>query len=200
MCRTGAPLHPDHIFKINIGVNQIEMIHIEELYQKLQRLQSALTSFEPNQPLSFVFEELGAGVNNELSIREMRGLCKISGKTQYDINALTTGDLQQALLKLLSKKPPKTMRELSPDGFSALCRMLMPEVENDAAVFTGRKITHVSICGYKTMGDRGVFDPSRNLHELLQTFPDMQKPADWHNYFEMLAHVAVRKIFSPPTR
>lgn len=207
MIKTGAPLMPDHVFKTNIGVNNIELQHVEEVYQKLVQLRESLKSGEPRQSaLNVLGDSSTAGATPaSLSIREMRGLVKLyeerTGKGKE--NEPRGDQLKGFLQRILPDPLPKSARELSPAIFNALTHFVMPELAADDAVFTGRKITHLAPCGYKTMGDRNVFDPSRALHELLQSFPAMQKQSDWPNFFEMLSHVAVKKnLFSayPPTK
>ena len=66
-------------------------------------------------------------------------------------------------------------------------------IEKDAepeTIFTGRKITHLAITGYKTMGNRNVYDPCRNLFEGLHIFQELTRE---NGNYELLSEVIAKK-------
>lgn len=75
MIKEGDPLLPDHVFKVNIGVNMIHLSHVETLYEKLCR-----HDFD------------------SLSIREMRGVMRCT--QDMSLGDLLGGDPPKSVQKL----------------------------------------------------------------------------------------------------
>lgn len=191
MIEKGQPLLPDHVFKVNIGVNLIELRHVEDLFVKITQLRRELLTWNKSQTVLILFSSPAL---KSFSVRELRGLFKI-----FDpINVKTTvGELDNKLSIFSLDVKPKRINDLPSVMFNHIVRILLPRIEMYPEAFTGRKITHLAIAGYKTMGNKKEFDPCRNLYELLHIFPYLEKREDWTNFFEMLSHVAVKKnLFS----
>jgi hypothetical protein len=189
MIEKGLPLLPDHVFKMNVGVNNIEMAHIENLYRKLHQLRLDLALHSSKGSLQDLLEYYHAHETGvRFSIRELRHLLAIAGKEVVD------GYTLKAFLdRWLGNMIPDSIQHLMPEQLNALIAMIWPSNEDLARALTGRQITHLAICGYKTMGNPNQSDPSRDQAELLQIFSDLQKTEDWDNFYELLAHVAVKK-------
>ena len=102
-------------------------------------------------------------------------------------------DLYQYLSTIIGETPPKTVRSLPPALFNQVVDMIMPSDEERSAAFTGRRIRHLSVMGFNTMGKPNIANPARDLFELLHIFDDCRKKEDWKNFFELLAHVVVKK-------
>ncbi|MBS0655877.1 MAG: hypothetical protein JSR46_08880, partial [Verrucomicrobia bacterium] len=164
----GAPLVPDHVFKTNIGVNNIELGDVQRLYNKLVNY-----AVDPNQ----------------FDIKELRKLTQLI--TNQSARPVTFDELSRFAYEFLRERPA-LVQELPTDMFNVLVDLVMPtDAERDLA-FTGRKITHLSIAGDMTQGNSNIFNPSRDLFELLHLFPQYRK-ANWDNYLELVTHVAVKK-------
>jgi|GEM_PF-4030616 len=90
----------------------------------------------------------------------------------------------------------KAIHYLNPQSLHRLMEILSPPFSPKSGVpetfFTGRKIVHFAISGYKTLGDKGEYDPCRNSSELLHVFPDLRKGPSL-NHSELLAHVVAKK-------
>ena len=189
MIKRALPLLSDHVFKMNVGVNNVEMRHIEDLFKKLHLLRLDLTAHPSKKTLEEILDYYhSAEAPVHLCMREIRGLLA-SGKGEI-INELS---LKAFLDRLIGNVIPDHLPHLMPEQFNALVEMLWLAPEDLERALTGRLIRHLAICGYKTMGSPNQHDSSRDQAELLQLFPDLQKSEDWDNFYELLAHVAVKK-------
>lgn len=201
MMEKGEPLLPDHVFKLNIGVNNIEISHVQQLYEKFSNLHRELEINEKNKDegIGWNREQLGK-TPHHFSIRELRGLHNLlkNEKASWP----TLGELSSFLNRFLGTSTPAEVKKLSPEKFNQLAGILMPSEEDRERCFTGRKIRHLAILGYKTMGDYSVPDPARNIFESLHIYSDLEKAEDWLNFYELITHVVCKKeLFSahPPS-
>lgn len=235
MIRLKQPLLPDHIFKCNIAVGNIEMPQVESLYLRIVKRLKVLPEHIPdmerrfpadtqlNSPKAFVnfFQEFTSflldplsrndlGKNglflNLFSLREIRGLYKAFN--QFAKGDLTVGRFC-AFLDSFDKyidgyQNPgygEKIRELEPEAFHRLMEILYVDThllksqqpKQSDSFFTGRKITHLGISGYKTMGDRNTYDPSRNLFELLHVYPGLVEADTDDRLNELLSMVVAKK-------
>ena len=71
--------------------------------------------------------------------------------------------------------------------------MIMPSDAERKKAFTGRKIRHLCVMGFNTMGEPNTPCRCRDLFELLHIFDDMRKEERWKNFYELLSHVVVKK-------
>lgn len=102
-----------------------------------------------------------------------------------------------------------TPKELQPKAFRSLpflflndligifftdTQLMKPHTQSKRC-FTGRDLKHLSICGYKTQGDRAVYDPSRNLFEMAHIYHHLQNPHlnRFNIGIELLVHVVAKK-------
>jgi len=190
MIKKSMPLLPDHVFKMNVGVNNVEMAHVENLFKKLQLLRLHIASHPMRKPLEEVLRYYHSSkAVIRLSMREIRGLLKAGKGAIVD---------ETSLMKFLDhlagdEAVPDHLPHMSPERFNTLMEMLWLAPEDLSRALTGRMITHLAICGYKTMGNSSQEDPCRDQAELMQIFPDMQTTEDWDNFYELLSHVAVKK-------
>ncbi len=189
MIERGLPLLPDHVFKMNVGVNNIEMAHIEDLYRKLHQLRYDLALHASKRNLDEVLQYYhSAAAPVRFNFRELRGLLALAKK-----NVTAESSLKAFLDRLLGNMIPDHIPHLMPEQFNAIVSMIWPSAEDIQRALTGRMITHLAICGYKTMGDPNESDPCRDQAELMQIFSELQQSEKWDNFYEMLAHVAVKK-------
>lgn len=212
MIANGEALLPDHVFKCNIAANNIEMNYVESFFLRLTRpLRHAIAAYKEfaridnAENLYNILEEIQLG--NLFSLREVQGMYE-SFKKFADNRTPTLLVFNEYLATF------KPLPYLDYEGFGEKVRCLTPQafhqimeilfvgsglLEDDIKLarppesfFTGRKIVHLSISGYKTMGDKKVFDQCRNLFELLHTFPKL-RGGNPNNYYELLAHVISKK-------
>lgn len=168
----GEPLTPDHVFKVNIGMCNIELYDLQLLYEKLVDLKASV-----DQAKKFP-ETLS------LTMREYRAL----------VSYLKTDD-KRAIYTLLKKFPQdkRSVQDLDLELFSLLVEFVFPTDAEIARAFTGRKIQHIAVVGSNTMGAPNIYNPSRDLFELMHLYSDMRKADNWDNYKELAAHVMVKK-------
>lgn len=196
MVAEGLPLLPDIVSKCNIGVNSIEISHIEHLHQQLCEFYKELR-FLSLQP-SWEHEKEGAAVDflshipfgteeSLFSVREARGLLRV-----LPGNPPSIADLFD-YLKQLGCDRKGSVRDRPAPIFNTLVSMIMPSEKELDRAFTGRKIRHTSVMGFHTMGDPNIPNPCRDMFELLHVFADCRKANDWENYYELLAHVVSKK-------
>ena len=188
MIENGDPLFPDHVAKCNIGANNIEMHHIEALWEWIKQLPPRLRA-HPNQaqPAEAFLSGLEGGLNPPL--RVLRNILKIlSQKKEHP----TVADLLECIEKISGRNPCPSVQSLSFNSFNAIVSMIMPSDEERERSFTGRKIRHLAVMGYNTMGDPNIPCRCRELFELLHIFGDLRKD-NWKNFFELLAHVVSKK-------
>ncbi len=208
MIEKGDPLYPDHVSKCNIGVQNIEIRHIEALYRKLEALHTRLfIDLNPEtNPLSLeeTFAKMSQHPTNKelsLSLREIRGLLNATRRhiheNQSEPNAstfeITLKDIKQYLDTFISDVDCEDIKEAKHTYFNEVVDMIMSSESELERSFTGRKIRHLSIMGFHTMGDKNVSNPCRDMFELLHVFSDLQKTEDWNNFYEILGHVVAKK-------
>ncbi len=204
MAAKNLPLLPDHVFKCNMAVNNIEMLMVESLWVRVKQLK--LMHIEKKTTLKDIhaFKAFLRDIATMFSYREIRGLF-------ISFQKFTTGSLDTDSFKTYCESfeyLPKheeegfgeKIRDLKPDSFHRLMEILYVDTDavdltkpgNPERFFTGRKIVHLGITGYKTMGNKAVYDPSRNLFELFHVFPSLrQENVQLAN--ELLAFVVSKK-------
>lgn len=160
----GAPLVCDHVFKTNIGTCNIELSDVQELLNYLiQNKANLQKSRETSLPL-----------------RPQRIIQAMSDE-RY--NAFVAAIPDTATLA----------QNLPADFFNILISIVMPGPDERKQAMTGRAISHLAIQGSNTMGDPNIFNPSRDLFELMHLYDQMHEASDWQTYFQLAAHVASKK-------
>lgn len=189
MIEKGRPLTPDHVFKVNIGVNSFEFSHVELLRAKLRKLLSEKEILENDADPRKAFSDIKKfGCTAEaLSVREWRNVLEIFEKTKHAESLSFV-----AFIKAIVGEEAISLENLPATQVNTLISILMPSEDVLKRIYTGREIKHLAICGYPTMGSADESDACRDTFELLHTFSDM-KSGDWINYYEMLGHVAAKK-------
>jgi hypothetical protein len=208
MMKEGKPLLPDHVYKCNIAVNQIDMAYLESLFLRLDHvLKPALTTSVDRVHFSSV-EAFHAflkeqGIDLYFSLREIWGMYHSFARfsEEKSCSALKRYLATFLFLPLIHRSGQgDDVRKLTPQAFHRLMEMAFagsellddPKTPRAESFFTGRKITHLAISGYKTMGDKSIFDPCRNGAELLHIFPGLRS-GDRDSHYELLAHVVAKK-------
>ena len=189
----GEPLQPEHVWRMNIGVNNIEQQNIERLLLKLKQMQKALNAFQGDGTVDVFFDAYRRNpAYHHISVRALRGLARqLPDYSKQTLPTITS--LRAHLDYLLGSPPPETSQELDQDRFNAIVDLVrVPDTMRDR-VYTGRKISHLPVTGYYTMAGRNLFKPYIDQQEALQAFPSLEKQEDWHNFHEMLAHVICKK-------
>jgi hypothetical protein len=162
----GDPLVPDHVFKVNIGMNNIELGDVQRLYYKLLVLKQRFD------------EATEVSLEDLFSLREIRNLQKQENILDF--------------LQELASASSNVVQDLPPQLFNQLVDLIMPSDEERERALTGRKITHLAVRGALTLDGPDDFNASRDLFEMLHLYEQFRKD-DWQNYLELLSHVAVKK-------
>ena len=100
--------------------------------------------------------------------------------------------LKTFLDSIVGISPKLSVRALPPASFNKVVAMIMPSESERTRSLTGRKIRHLCIMGYHTMGQPNIPCPSRDLFELLHVFPNL-KEDKYKNFYELLSHVVCKK-------
>lgn len=209
MIKQNMPLFPDHIFKCNIGVYNIEMPQVESLYLRLVKKLKQFSfdeniSLNTSQDFFAFFDQLTLPAPNLFSLREKRGIyLSFIQSAGTDLNTAKFREYLNAFDTYVKgfENPGygEKIRELKPEIFHRLMEILYVDsclfdhtVSTPQKCFTGRKIIHLAISGYKTMGNKKEYDPARNLFELFHLFPLLAEGNQAASY-ETLAHVVAKK-------
>lgn len=187
MEETGAPLTPEHVYRMNVGQTNLEQQHLQALVAKLQQLREWLPQ-QRHEDYTELLTAAGTAPDLDLTMRELRGLYRV---------ASSRAELSQWLDSILPLRLT-TSCDLSPEQFNKLLAVLrIPPEEQKmwSHQFTGRLIQHLPISGFYTMDDgsgRTVFKPWLDQHELVQSFVDL-RTNNWDLYLEQISHIACKK-------
>ena len=176
MIEKGLPLAPDHVFKINIGMNKIGLTDVKELFNNLV----TSTKSDPSQDPSTIFPRY--------QLRKFSEALNIEGApTMAQIASLATSLVEYT-----------DVQDLPHGLFNYVANFVLFSQEEREYAYTGRKIYLWAISGTVTLGDPNIFNPSSDLFDVLQTFPQFEKTDDWENYSELLTHIIVKKGLYEP--
>ncbi|MBM3183792.1 MAG: hypothetical protein FJZ64_00610 [Chlamydiae bacterium] len=204
MLQEGDPLLPDHVYKCNIAAQHIEINYLESLIGRLTYLRSLCHSHSslPLKDIDVFCQFLrGLGAETFFSLKEIRNLYHAFSMEAKEKNEAGLARYLGTFKFLPTYDPNQStyaVHHITAEGFHQLMQVAMYEMgifKNEFSIepfFTGRKILHLGITGYKTLGDKKVFDPSRNLAELLHIYPLLHR-ASFPRFLELLAHVVSKK-------
>ena len=186
----GDPLLPEHVWRVNIGVNDIEQRDVDIILEKLKALRKALEQVGGKTGIGAFFESY----QSQLTVREMRNLLKqLSPSWQEKMP--TVKELKEFLGFVVDDQKTLKSEDLDIEAFNKVLSILRVPAEALDNVFTGRKIVHLPIMGYYTVAKRKSFKPALDHQESLQIFADCEKEDDWTNFFELASHVLSKKHF-----
>jgi hypothetical protein len=166
---------------------------VRQLFEKLISLKSVNGKLDLSSFSNFRSSFNGA----PLPLRQLRGLYIYAKKLSPSNNNLSLDTLLNVFIvaeehKNLSAEAFNDLMEIYATGF---------ELKSDALnrkSFTGRRIEHLAICGYKTMGNHELTDTWRSVFESLHIYPSLQsglwgKREDEVAFYELLGHVMSKK-------
>lgn len=198
MIEKGLPLLPDHVSKCNIGTNDITMTHVENIWNTIKKIHASVNNPLASPPETTSASEYLITIGHELSI-PTRVLRNIYRMIPHQTPESSVTDLQAFLKDFFPDDPVESVRKLPPAQFNAVVDMIMPSDDERKKSFTGRKIRHICIMGFNTMGNPNIPNRCRDLFELLHVFDDCRKQERWKSYYEILSHVVVKKsLFKTP--
>lgn len=178
MSEEGLPLTPDIVSRCNVCANNIELSHLEKIWHRLKIFKSNYKAIKKGSDPTY--RELGSPLHDPKEKREyivpwrvLRKLCC------------------EELNDLVGNNPPASVQDLPPAKFNAVRALIESTPDELERAYTGRKIRHIAISGFITMGNPNRPNPSRCQAELLQIFEGLKK--NWENFFELSAHVYSKK-------
>lgn len=182
MAKKGESLTPEIIYRMNIGLGNLENQDVQNLYSKLQKLKELITDRSLDKE-----ESVMTFLNRN---KELLDFCffEIKGILQILPEEANLKDLESFLNRWdLSLSFDQVKTPL----FNQLIKILSPTPEEQEKEYTGRKI-YQPITGYYTTGSKTVFKPWLDQQELLQVFQDIPSQS-WDYYYEKLCHVICKK-------
>ncbi len=183
MISKGIPLSSEHVYRINIGMNNIEMEDLISLLQKLNELKVKLESVDPHQDLlPFLITLKGKFLGQEL-----RGILRTLTKQFPDKSQDTALLLNWIQENFQNKTQPS---HLSPSQFNELRKVLMTSVSRNRA-YTGKEIFEQSQSAYTT-AETTEYKPWIDQQELMRVFPIIKKQEDWELFYEKCVHTIVK--------
>ncbi len=184
MIDSGSPLTPDIVSRCNACANNIEMRHLERLWHRLCIFKSRFSAISTGKDHEFLLLMPTDEVDIRQHILPWRGVRRLlEGRTYEQVTAF--------LHKLIGDAPPESVQDLSPEKFNAVRGLFESTPEELDRVYTGRKITHIAISGFNTMGNPNKSNPVSCQAELLQIFNGLRH--DWNTFVELTAHVYSKK-------
>lgn len=172
-----APLTPEIVYRINIGVGNLEKQDLEQLITKFDELSSLHTD-----KTSFDMRWL-----DRFTTQELRGIKALCAKGEE-----LTAEKMETWLSAYKKLSPQEKLKLA-------VSMLTFQPEERARQFTGRDIVY-PIKGCYILADNAFYKPWVDQQELLHTFDNIQasfkmqtKEKIWDYYYEILSHVICKK-------
>ena len=208
MLKRGDPLTPEHIYRMNMGVNHIEAEDLIELSNKIAAMPPAFAKDETDRPLSDFTQELYQwgfsrrelfGITRQLpSNRENRQ--PTVGEFIEWIKGMQTS--AQSLCKRAEETPNQIYSHLphliEREKSNQLIEVYQIPQEDREALFTGRKIHHTLTSGY-TGADKREFKPWLDQQNCLQAFSELQQ-ASGFAWEETLTHVLVKQQLIQPNQ
>lgn len=195
-------LTPEHVFRMNMGVQNIEIKDIDQMLAKLSRLRQIMDSDEAedilNIPLQDLFAtkggipgHLGKEIRSlQLTGQQLQGLQAAIRKDKGEDHPVSLGDVKEWLD---SNMPQGSSAEkLTPAEFNRMLSLLKADSEEVEASYSGRKIQDYIHGGY-TMAETGTYKPWIDQQEILQIFPSLINSRDLMEYHEKLTQVVCKK-------
>jgi hypothetical protein len=177
-------LTPEHVYRVNIGVNYVEMDNIREVWSALYSLYHRPNDVHYKVPLDSYLETIS---DNFLPGRVKRSIYRLLRDAKgCDPNK---GDLIDWLHSLVFKK---SFESITLDDLNTLIHLILPDKDGYERSLTGRKI-YGFIRSYYTNADYGEYKPWVDQQELLQTIYRLLNQPSEDFFLEKLCHVVVKK-------
>jgi hypothetical protein len=183
LIKTGMPLTPEHVYRLNIALNNIEACTINAFLRKIPDIEKNLSTVDPALSIEDAMDPLTA---SELTIREIRGMIR---RLRLQSPAPSVGDTLNFLETFKNKYRTE---DLNSRELNQLTEIFFPSKAEYEKIFTGRSI-YFPIGGNYTIAQLNVFKPWIDQQELLQVFPRIQNTSNWDLYNELLAQIVVKK-------
>lgn len=191
MIANDQPLTAATIYRMNIGLANIEIHDVQALQTWLQKI--AVGSFTPKELKAGLYQWASA---TSMPLHYARGIQQALSTSRCE---LTLSEVKR-WLKESAQKPlweQTTLKQLHPDCFDTLMQMLSFSDTELERLYTGLKIDQPIGSAYTNAG-QDIYKPWVDQQELLQIFPSLQKSHSWEHYHELLAHIVCKKHLVHP--
>ena len=196
MIRKGQPLTPEIVYRINLGVHNVEIQYLQEFLKRLYLLKVHLShaSIPSNTCMKDYLLQYNqnASFGSAFSLKELRGLIELIECCEDD-SSLATHNLVSILCDTIDFPKSLKVHDFSPENLDRVMSIFYPSDCDWDKIYTGRKIAFKSIMGFYTLADSDTFKPWVDLQEILQIFPLLSQKQDLDAYYELLSHVACKK-------
>lgn len=173
-------LTPEHIYRMNIGLNNLEYQDLETFYLKLKKIDENLAGQDLNLSLEDYLRN-----SKELTRQEARGLFRFLNKEK----PATLIDLKAWIDSL--KPFGENSAALNPQTINNFIEILsFNDRERDLSL-TGRPIFRFIRSGYTTAGFEE-YKPWVDQHQLTQIYSELVNSPNEEAYQELLSHVVVK--------
>lgn len=176
-------LTPEHIYRINVGLTNLEYQDLDLLLEHLHSLREQLKGFDEEE----LKEPLDAFLQKDTCLlgREAKGL------HQYFAKANPLADLSDLHSWLMALPDTTKSQELPIEIFSEILPIIHFSDEEKKKALTGREIFGFIRSGYTNAG-LGQYKPWVDQHQLTQFYPELIQNSSMTSYYEKLAHVVVK--------
>lgn len=188
LIRSGKPLTPEHVYRMNMGLNNIEADDLQKFLVRLPAFMLLVDASFVEKGSMPLFDFLASLDECPLSISEVRGIAQaMQAKWGID-EPLTTKHLLRWLHPICSYE---NVKDMPPKKVTELMTVFTPHESERHRIFTGREIYFAMKSGYTTAG-KEQYKPWIDQQQLLHVFPVIQSTANWRNYYEKLAHTVCK--------
>lgn len=181
------PLTPEHVYRMNVGLAQIESHDIDRFLEKVSFLDQDFHKDELIQRYPNERERLKACVvgNGKFSLFEMKALLHLLGATSFE-----SADPAAMVSFFQSIKGKKALATLTLDEADQVMKSFAFSEGDYKNACTGKQI-HGFIKSSYTRAASKEFKPWVDHQELIQTFPKLTK--NWEQFYELLGHIVSKK-------
>lgn len=177
-------LTPEHIYRINIGLTNLEYQDFDHFLIKLNKISSDIKKFKAIK-LDISLEKY-LKKNSSLTGREAKGLFQYFNALKKNAKLSDLKDWLDVLHPI-----PLACKNLSNELFNELLPILNYTNQERDRSLTGRKIFGFIKSGYTTAG-LGEYKPWVDQHQLTQFFSELATSRSLTSYAEKLAHVVAK--------
>jgi len=180
-------LTPEHVYRINVGVHDICIDDIEDLWNSLKAVMPKYTRKILHRPL---LDFLNSIPSDQLPGRVKRRLYQ---RVKSCWGTTKTGDLTQWYANVTAMRTIEDLRQVSPQAFNELMSLLLPDEDSCDRALTGRK-TYGFVRSYYNNAETKEFKPWVDQQDFFQTTVLLRKnPNNIDLFYEKLSYVIAKK-------
>jgi len=178
-------LTPEHIYRINIGVHDICIDDVKNLWSSLFKVMGAHQTKNLTVPLEDFLEAISCDL---LPGRVKRALYRMLKKSWTEPKK---GDFTLWFSNLTKMASITDVKQVSPKAFNELMLLLIPDNDSCERSLTGRKNRHV--LSYLTNAETKEFKPWVDQQDYFQTIILLRGNSNTDLFYEKLSYVIAKK-------